>query len=47
MALKTIRGAEHLMRESKRDAADLISRRRFPRRHHRGGTAPIRRARLF
>ncbi len=24
MALKTIRGAEHLMRESKRDAADLI-----------------------
>ncbi len=24
MALKTIRGAEHLMRESKRDAAELI-----------------------
>jgi len=47
MTLKTIRGAEHLMRESKARRRRFDSRRRFPRRHHRGRTAPIRRAWLF
>ena len=47
MALKTIRGAEHLMRSRNCDAAESIRAVASTRRHHRGRTLPIRRAWLF